>query len=199
MAIGKDLFNIWKSTLGGPLGMAISQRVKGHKQQMAGAKFYESLMSEVPQAKESEYIKPLIGMAQTGLYDNPLTRAAQRDRQSATANMLYAARSGDPQTLAALASGAYGQGQQADLQARLAEQGLTEQRRQAYYGALQSGMQGEQNLFSNLLTSLQSKASLGGSAYQTRAQAHNQAASDIFKGIGTVAQFATGIPGGFGK
>lgn len=177
-------------------GLAVSQRIKGQKEQMSGAKFYESLIKEIPQAKESQYLQPLIGTAQAALYDNPLARAAQRERQAGMANMLYAARSGDPQTLAALASGAYGQEQQAELQAQMADKQLQEQRRQAYYGTLQTGMQAEQNQFANLLTALQSKASLGGAAYQTKAQAYNQASSDIFKGIGTAVQAFTGLPTG---
>lgn len=192
----KDILGKVAVAATGPVGLAISQRIKGQKQQLAGAKYYENLIKEIPQVKESEYLKPLIGTAQSALYDNPLARATQRERQTSTANMLYAARSGDPQMLAALASSAFGQGQQADLQSRIAEEQLKEQRRQSYYGTLQAGMQSEQNQFANLLTALQSKASLGGAAYQTRAQAYNQAASDIFKGIGTAAQLFTGFPTG---
>lgn len=180
----------------GPIGYAIEQKIKAHKQQMSGAKFYESLMKEIPQQKESEFLRPMIGTAQAALYDNPLAKAAQRERQANVSNMLYAARSGDPQTLAALAAGAYGQGQQQELQAQMADQQLREQRRQAYYGALQTGMQGEQNLFANQLTALQSKASLGGAAYQTRAEAYNKSASDIFKGIGTAVQAAGAVATG---
>lgn len=160
----------------------------GAIQAFKGAKQMGKLVKEIPEAQPSQYVSPLIGTAQTALYDNPLARAAQRQSQTSMANVLYNARTGDPQALAALAAGVYGQGQQAELQARMADEQLREQRRQAYYGALQTGMQAEQNLYSNRLTSLQSKASLLGAAAQTKTSALNNIGEGLFDIAGSLVK-----------
>lgn len=149
------------------------------------AKTYDQLATQLPTAQKSQYIDTLIGGTQSVVNANPLAAAQQRAQQGSMANALYAARSGDRGSLAALASAMSGQSEQAALQASAADEQLRQQRRQAYYQALESGMQDEQNLFANKILEIQNKAGLARSSAQARQKAW-AGAGDALAGAGNI-------------
>lgn len=187
--------------IGAALGIAGSV-AKGIGAIKAGkvAKTYDQLATQLPTAQKSQYIDTLIGGTQSVVNANPLAAAQQRAQQGSMANALYAARSGDRGSLAALASAMSGQSEQAALQASAADEQLRQQRRQAYYQALESGMQDEQNLFANKITEIQNKANLARSSAQARQKAW-AGAGDALAGVGNIMSGPGGqaLAGLFGK
>lgn len=153
-----------------------------------GAKKLDALGKEIPQAEQSKYIPQMIGATQTNLNANPLMMASQRRNQTAAANTIYQARQvGDPSQLMGLIAGIQGQSAENDLKAQMGDEQLRDQRRGAYYNALQAGAQEEQNFFDRRMANVQTRGNLLQAATKQRAEAWNSMGSDLIGVGGTVA------------
>lgn len=177
-------------------GLGLAAKGVGTAKAMKGAKKLDALGRDIPQAEQSKYIPQLIGATQTNLNANPLMAAAQRRNQTAAANSIYQARQvGDPSQLMGLIAGIQGQSAENDLKAQMGDEQLREQRRGAYYNALQAGAQEEQNFFDRRMANVQTRGNLLQSATKQRAQAW----SDLGGNLMNVAGMAAGMPSGGGS
>lgn len=155
-----------------------------------GAKKLDALGREIPQAEQSKYIPQMIGAAQTNLNANPLFAASQRRNQTAAANSIYQARQvGDPSQLMGLIAGISGQGAENDLKSQMADEQMREQRRGAYYNALQAGTQEENNFFDRRMANVQTRGNLLQAATKQRSEVWNTIGSDLI-GVGGMAASA---------
>jgi hypothetical protein len=145
-----------------------------------GAKKLDALGREIPQAEQSKYIPQLIGATQTNINANPLMAASQRRNQTQAANSIYQARQvGDPSQLMGLIAGIQGQSAENDLKAQMGDEQLREQRRGAYYNALQAGAQEEQNFFDRRMANVQTRGNLLQAATKQKAEVWNSMGSDL--------------------
>jgi len=176
-------------------GAGLAAKTVGGVKAAGVAKKYDALGREVPEAQISQYVKPMIGTAQSALNANPLAQSLQRRTQTGFANTLYQARNiGDQSQILGLLAGAGGRAEDAALAGDIANQQMQDQRRQAYYGALAQGIQADQQLFADKLTNIQSRASLAGAAAKSRAEPWNQLGGGLLDIGGGIVQ-----AGGYGR
>lgn len=172
-------------------GLGLAAKGVSTAKTLKGAKKLDALGKEIPQAEQSKYIPQLIGAAQTNLNANPLYAASQRRNQTAAANSIYQARQvGDPSQLMGMIAGISGQGAENDLKAQMADEQMREQRRGAYYNALQAGAQEESNYFDRRMANVQAK----GNFLQAATKQRGQAWSDMGGSLINVAGTAAGMP-----
>jgi hypothetical protein len=170
-------------------GAGLAAKTVGGVKAAGVAKKYDALGREVPEAQISQYVKPMIGTAQSALNANPLAQSLQRRTQTGFANILYQARNiGDQSQILGLLAGAGGRAEDAALAGDIANQQMQDQRRQAYYGALAQGIQADQQLFADKLTNIQSRASLAGAAAKSRAEPWNQLGGGLLDIGGGIVQ-----------
>jgi len=169
-------------------GAGIIGKAIGGFKAAKGAKKLDALGRDIPQAEKSQYIPQLVGATQLAINSNPLYAATQRRNQAMTANTIYNARQlGDPSQIMGLLSASYGQASDNELKAQMGDEQLREQRRGAYYNALQSGAQEENNYFDRRMANVQTRGNLLQAATKQRAEVWNGLGSDLIGAGGTMA------------